>query len=150
MSIRSYLAPTIAHQRVGLAVLRIVVGIVFMMHGYQKLFVFGFAGTIGAFGKMGIFLPGITGPLVAIVEFFGGLALVIGLLTRLAAFAIACDMLGAILLVHIGNGFFAPKGFEFVLTLFASAVALMFAGPGAFSADDALFRRDLAGARVTP
>ena len=149
MSNRSFLAPTVAHQRVGLAILRIVVGIVFMMHGYQKLFVYGFGGTIGAFGKMGIFLPGITGPLVAIVEFFGGLALVIGLLTRLAAFAIACDMLGAILLVHLSNGFFLPKGYEFPLTLLAAAVALMFGGPGAFSADDALFRRDAADVRVT-
>lgn len=150
MSIRSFLAPTVAHQRCGLAILRIVVGIVFMMHGYQKLFVYGFAGTIGAFGKMGIPMPGMTGPLVAIVEFFGGLALVIGLLTRLAAFAIACDMLGAILLVHLSSGFFAPKGYEFPLTLLAAAIALMLAGPGAFSADDALFRRDAADARVTP
>ena len=124
-----------------LLVLRVVVGIIFMIHGGQKLFVFGLGGVSSAFGQMGIPMPGVTGPLVAIVEFFGGVALVIGLLTRLAALGIAIDMLGAILFVHLAGGFFNPKGYEFPLMLCAVAVALMIGGAGRWSADAAIAER---------
>ena len=126
---------------IALAVLRIAVGIVFMAHGGQKLFTFGFAGVSGAFAQMGIPLPGITGPLVALLEFFGGLALIIGLLTRLAALGLVINMLGAILMVHLAAGFFLPNGYEFALTLMAASIALMFAGAGEYSVDGALARR---------
>jgi putative oxidoreductase len=133
--------PTPRQQQLGLTVLRVVVGLVFVMHGSQKLFVYGLAGTSGAFAKMGVFLPGVMGPLVALLEFFGGIALILGLLTRLAALGLAFDMLGAILLVHLANGFFLPMGYEFALTLFAASAALALAGPGTLAVDDVIARR---------
>ena len=120
----------------GMTILRIVVGIVFVVHGAQKLFVFGIGGVTGAFAQMHIPLPMIAAPVVAIVEFVGGIALVVGLFTRVAAILLAIDMVGAIVFVHGRNGFFLPMGFEYALTLLAVFVALAVAGPGEYSVDN--------------
>src|SRR5690349_3556792 len=116
----------------GLTILRVVVGIVFMAHGAQKLFVFGIHGIVGGFSQMGVPLPGVTAPLVAILEFAGGIALILGLFTRIIAALLAIEMIGAIVLVHFRNGFFLPTGYEFAFTLFGACVALAVAGAGEY------------------
>ena len=128
-------------QSLGLTIVRVITGIIFMAHGGQKLFSFGIAGVTAGFTQMGVPLPGITAPLVAILEFFGGLALVIGLLTRLAALGLAINMLGAIFLVHLAAGFFLPQGYEFALLLFMTSLALVIGGPGRYAIDDMIARR---------
>jgi len=140
---------TIRQYDLGITILRVITGIIFTAHGAQKLFVFGFAGVSGAFAQMGAPLPGITGPLVGLLEFFGGLALIVGLLTRLVALGLAIDMLGAILIVHIHNGFFAPNGVEFVLALLTAAATLALTGAGSLSLDAAIDRRRSSGAAST-
>jgi putative oxidoreductase len=122
----------------GLAVLRVGVGTVFFNHGRQKLFVFGFAGVTDAFTHMGVPLPGIMGPLIALLEVFGAIAIIAGFLTRPLALAFACDMLGAIFLVQLKNGF---SHFELEFLLLASSVALLFTGAGRFSIDALIARR---------
>lgn len=133
--------PSPNHVNVGLTILRAVIGSIFVAHGAQKLFVFGLAGVSGAFGQLGIPAPGIVGPLVALVELFGGLALIIGLLTRLAAVGLAITMLGAILFVHLSAGLFLPNGSEFALSLFGAATFLALAGAGAYSLDAVIARQ---------
>jgi putative oxidoreductase len=126
----------------GLAALRLAVATIFIKHGAQKLFVFGFSGVTGAFTQMGVPLPGVTGPFIALLEFFGGIALVIGLLTRLIALGFVCDMLGAILLVQLKSGF---SHYELEFLLLGSSLALVLTGAGEFSVDALLGRRDAKG-----
>ena len=137
----SDILPSANRVSAALAVLRGIVGVVFAAHGAQKLFVFGFGGVIGAFEGMGVPLAGIAGPAVALLEFFGGLALIAGLFTRYVALGLAAVMLGAMALVHFPAGFFLPNGAEFTLTLFGGVLALAVAGPGTFSLDSVIAER---------
>lgn len=130
-----------ARHDVGLAALRVVIGGIFAAHGAQKLFVYGIEGVTGGFAGMGIPMPGVTGPLTGVVELAAGLALVVGLMTRLAGVGLAVIMLGAIGMVHLGAGFWAPNGVEFPLALLAGAATLALAGAGRYSLDTALATR---------
>lgn len=121
-------------QSLGLAVLRIVVGIIFLAHGYQKLFKFGFHGVTGMFGHLGVPIPAVFAVIVTLVEFVGGILLITGLATRIPSILIAIDMVVAILLVHAKHGFFNLNGgFEFPLVLLAATICLALAGGGAAS-----------------
>jgi len=144
-TVRGRLAPRID---LGLLILRLVIGAVFIAHGAQKVFSVGLGNVGGMFGQMGVPMPGVAGPLVALVELLGGLALVFGLLTRLASLGLAIDMLGAILLVHLKNGFFMQNsGYEYALTLLGASLALMLTGAGAYSLDAVIAGRRAGGTR---
>jgi putative oxidoreductase len=132
---------------VSLTVLRLVLGVVFFAHGAQKMLGwfggFGFHGTMGMFAHLG--MPAPMAFLIICTEFFGGLGLIVGLLSRIAALGIGCLMIGAIFMVHLQNGFFMNwmgtqkgEGFEYHLLAIAIAAALLLRGAGAFSADRAL------------
>ena len=126
---------------IGLSVLRVTTGVIFVAHGVQKLFIYGVAGVSGGFAQMGIPMASIAGPATGLVELLGGLALVFGLFTRLAGFGLAIAMLGAIGFVHAAGGFFAPTGIEFPLALLGAASALAITGAGRYSLDALLARR---------
>jgi putative oxidoreductase len=136
-----FAAPSAASLNIGLAILRVITGGVFVAHGAQKLFVWGPAAVAAGFESTGIPLAGIAGPLVGFAEFFGGIALVAGLLTRPVAAALGVIMLGAIWYAHLPAGFFLPNGYEFVLTLFGGSALFALAGGGAWSVDAVIARR---------
>lgn len=120
--------------------LRVVVGVVFIMHGGQKLFA-GFGYVAGLMQQSGIPFPMPAAVVVTLVEFLGGLALALGLFARWAAFFISMEMLVAVLVVHLRNGFFLPHGFEYALTLLAASWVLAVAGPGAAALGAAIMKR---------
>jgi putative oxidoreductase len=130
------------HREWGVTVLRVVIGVIFLMHGYQKLFVYGIGGVAQGFGQMGIPAPAIGAVLATAAEGLGGLLLILGLFTRFAAIPIAFTMVVAILTAHLHGGFFAPKGFEYPLALLGASVALVFLGSGKLALDNVLWRRE--------
>ncbi len=124
-----------------LLVLRVALGLIFIVHGSQKLFSFGFAGVAGFLSSLGVPLPNVFAVIVTLVEFGGGILIFLGLLTRLAAFFILINMLVAFFRVHLAHGFFLPQGFEFVLLILGVTLALLLAGSGKFSVDAFIFRK---------
>jgi len=130
-----------------LALLRLGLGLVMFAHGAQKVLGWfggpGFNGAMGMFEHMGI--PGFFAFLAIAAEFLGGLGLILGFLTRIAAFGVMMNMLVAILKVHGTNGFFmnwtgkqAGEGFDYHLLTIAMALAVIIGGAGAFSVDHAI------------
>jgi putative oxidoreductase len=133
--------PATSRSEVGFTLVRVVLGIIFTAHGAQKFFGYGLAGVAQGFAQMGVPAPSVTSALVAGVEFLGGLALIVGLLARLAGLGTTVVMIGAISLVHLKNGFFNPTGIEFPLILLTCSVAVILRGAGPYSVDALLARR---------
>lgn len=133
-------SPTPRQLDVALLILRLIIGAIFVAHGGQKLFTYGIDGVAAGFGQMGIPFPSLMAPFISLLEFAGGIALVVGVLTRLAALGLAFNMLGAIVFAHLQAGFFLPNGIEFALALFGSAALLTMTGSGTYSLDAAYAR----------
>ena len=117
-----------------MALLRIVLGVIFTYHGYGKLFIKGaLPGTAQFFAAIGIPFANYAAVLVAFVEFFGGILLLVGLLAKLASILLIVEMLVALFKVHIKQGFFiSPQayGYEFILLILAALVVILANGAG--------------------
>jgi putative oxidoreductase len=120
----------------GATLLRLILGLIFLMHAYLAVGVFGFNGMVAYQAKNGIPFPEIATVYLILAHGLGGLCLVLGLFTRWAALANAFAMLGALLFVHLKNGFWAhsnPSGYEYVLTLLVVSLAVSMIGGGALA-----------------
>lgn len=136
---------TLLQSNAGIAalILRVPLGVILAAHGAQKLFGwfggYGLEGTGQWMASIGLEPGYLMALLAGSAEFFGGLALVLGLLTRPAALVSALTMLVAMFAVHIGNGLFmANNGYEFALSLLAASVALTVQGGGRLALDNLL------------
>lgn len=143
-------ATTTSNRDVSLLILRLAAGIVMFPHGAQKLLGwfggYGFAGTMQFFTQT-MHVPALFAFLAICTEFFAPILLVAGAFTRVAALAFAVDMLVAVLMVHVHNGFFMNwtgqqngEGFEYHIYAIAVALALVVSGAGRYSLD-AIFKR---------
>ena len=119
-------------QPLGFLVLRVVLGAIMIGHGYGKVFggLHKHAQFVASLG-----IPAWLGYLSAAAEFFGGILLVVGLVTRIAALAVCIDLLVAIFKVHLHNGLLSQNGYQFPLALAAMAFAIIFTGSGPISLD---------------
>jgi putative oxidoreductase len=122
-------------QPFGALVMRLVLGSIMVAHGYQKVIprgaLYSFTHMVGHLG-----LPPWLGYVSAFAEFFGGMLLILGLLTRIAAFLVVIDMSVAIVKVHLHGGMLGNNSFAFPLCCFALALMLVATGPGALALDD--------------
>ncbi|MFG2072626.1 DoxX family protein [Nonomuraea maritima] len=132
-----------------LLVARVAIGVIFLVHGYQKFVTIGIEGTTEFFESVGIPLAALAAPAVAATEVAGGLALIAGAALPLAGSLLALNMIGAIVFVHGESGFSAGDGgYEFVLALAAASLAVGFSGGGAFALDNVRLRRRGAAAVI--
>jgi putative oxidoreductase len=128
-------------RNVGLLVARVVIGIVFLAHGLQKINQ-GYSATKAGFEGMDVPVPALSAFYATWVETLGGIALIIGLLVPIFGVLLLINMLGAFFVVHIGNGIYVTDGgWELVGALGAGALVLAVVGAGAYSVDALLARR---------
>ena len=134
--------------RLGQMILRVVLGVIFVAHGALKLFG-GVGGTVAFFGQLGIPIPFLAAWLVTLLEFVGGMFLIVGLFVVPTAILLSVHMLLGIILVHAGNGFFVlgadvPNGMEFNLLLIAGLLSLLLGGSGYAAVDSRMAPRAVA------
>jgi putative oxidoreductase len=121
---------------------RVAVGLVFVAHGWQKLFTNGIDGTAAFFDQVGVPAASAAAWFAAVVELAGGAALVVGVAVPVAGLLLLVNMLGALVFVHAGAGLFVDQGgYELVLTLGAAALLLAVLGAGRYSVDHLLTGR---------
>lgn len=133
---------------ISLVIIRVILGVIFIAHGYPKLFVFGISGFSNFLSQLGVPLPGLFAVIVTIAEFFGGIALILGIFSRWAALLLAINMIVATLLVKVKVGLIAPMdkpgvGAELDLALFACALAILAFGPGSISVELGILKKEI-------
>jgi putative oxidoreductase len=122
--------------------LRVVLGIIFTYHGYQKVFSIGHEGVSGFMTSLGLPLPELMAFLVSYGELVGGILLILGLFTYWVTVVDIIIALVALFAVHLSHGFSVQQGgYEFILLILASAISLFFTGPGKYSLDTKLNER---------
>lgn len=131
-----------------LLILRLILGIIFIAHGYLKLFVSGIPGFAKFLSSLGVPLPEFFAVVVLLVEFVGGFALIFGIFSKMAAFLLAIDMIVATLLVKLKVGLIVPMdkpgvGAELDLALLAGALVVLVFGPGSISVDQRLLKKEI-------
>lgn len=134
--VRKLTTPPRGGADIGLLIGRVMVGVVFVAHGFQK-WSDGISGTQAGFDAMGVPLPDVTAILQAGLEVGGGALLVLGVLTPLVGALLGLSMLGAAYFAHRDAFFVADGGAEFVLVLAAASFLFALAGPGRCSVDAA-------------
>lgn len=125
----------------GMVPLRAVVALVFLMHGWQKVFDFGIHGVADMLTKLGFPMATFLAVLLMVIECAGGLAILLGFFARFTGFVLAVEMVIAIYVARLGGGFFTPYGFEFELTLLGACLTLALAGAGGISVDAVLGKK---------
>lgn len=129
--------PTSAQtQSIATTIARIILGVIFFAHGWQKFFQTGIGNVATGFEAMGVPAPTFSAWFAGIVELVGGAALIIGLAVPVAAILLIIDMAGAIITTHMDQGFWnGDGGYEFNLALIAGLIAVGFVAQGPLSVD---------------
>jgi len=133
---------------IALLIMRVILGVIFIAHGYPKLFVFKIPGFAQFLSQLGVPLPGLFAVIVTLVEFLGGILIILGIFSRWIGLLMAINMLVATFLVKIKVGLVVPPnqpgvGAEIDLALFAIALAILVFGPGSISVELGLFKKEI-------
>ena len=122
-------------------ILRVVTGVIFAMHGYQK-FTGGVGKVAGFLDSLGFPIATVFAVILIVAELLGGIALILGLFTRYAAKILAIVAVVALFTVHISKGFFIGQGgYEFILLILAASISVMITGPGKWALDDMMSQK---------